>query len=56
MGRPGRRDNTQVAAVTAEAAWRGGTVTIVIDFIHVLEHTWKAAWSFFDKGELAAEE
>jgi hypothetical protein len=62
---PGRRrawailidgNNTQIEAVTAEAARRGITVTIVIDFIHVLEYIWKAAWSFFDKGEPAAEE
>ena len=49
-------NNTQIEAVTAEAAARGITVTIVIDFIHVLEYCWKAAWSFFDKGEPAAEE
>ena len=49
-------NNTQIEAVTAEAADRGVTVTIVIDFIHVLEYLWKAAWSFFDKGEPAAEE
>jgi len=30
-------NNTQIEAVTAEAASRGVTVTIVIDFIHVLE-------------------
>jgi hypothetical protein len=49
-------NNTQIEAATAEAAGRGITVTIVIDFIHVLEYLWKAAWSFFDKGEPAAEE
>ena len=49
-------NNTQLEAVTAEAASRGITVTITIDFIHVLEYLWKAAWSFFDKGEPAAEE
>jgi hypothetical protein len=49
-------NNTQIEAVTAEAARRGITVTVVIDFIHVLEYLWKAAWSFFDKGEPAAEE
>jgi hypothetical protein len=49
-------NNTQIEAVTAEAARRGVTITIVIDFIHVLEYLWKAAWSFFDKGEPAAEE
>ena len=31
-------NNTQIEAVTAEAASRGITVTIVIDFIHVLEY------------------
>ncbi len=30
--------------------------TIVMDFIHVLEYLWKAAWSFFDKGDEAVEE
>jgi hypothetical protein len=49
-------NNTQIEAVTAGAAARSMTVTIVIDFIHVLEYLWKAAWSFFDKGEPAAEE
>ena len=49
-------NNTQIDAVTAEAASRGITVTIIIDFIHVLEYLWQAAWSFFDKGEPAAEE
>ena len=49
-------NNTQIEAVTAEAARRGVTITIVIDLIHVLEYLWKAAWSFFDKGEPAAEE
>jgi hypothetical protein len=49
-------NNTQIEAVTAEAESRGVTATIVIDFIHVLEYLWKAAWSFFDKGEPAAEE
>ena len=70
FGEAGRRDparqrewavlidgnNTQIEAVTAEAKRRGVTVTIVIDFIHVLEYCWKAAWSFFDKGEPAADE
>ena len=49
-------NNAQIEAVTAGAALRGVKVTIVIDFIHVLEYLWKAAWSFFDKGEPAAEE
>lgn len=31
-------------------------ITIVLDFIHVLEYLWKAAWSFFDKGDEAVED
>lgn len=46
-------NNTQIEAVTAESASRGVTVTIVI---HVLEYPWRAAWSFFGKGDPAAEE
>ena len=49
-------NNTQIEAVTAGAASRGIKITIVIDFIHVLEYLWKAAWSFSGKGEPAAEE
>jgi len=49
-------NNTQIEAVTAEAASRGVTVTIIIDLIHVLEYLWQAAWSFFGKGQPAAEE
>lgn len=30
-------------------------ITIVMDFIHVLEYLWKAAWCFFDKGDEAVE-
>ncbi len=30
--------------------------TIVMDFIHVLEYLWKAAWCFFDKSDEAVEE
>ncbi|MGH3624837.1 MAG: ISKra4 family transposase, partial [Sciscionella sp.] len=44
-------NNQQLQAITAEAARRGKDVTLVIDFIHVLEYLWPAAWSFFDKGD-----
>ena len=44
-------NNTQIDAVTAEAGDRGITVTILIDFIHVLEYAWKAAWTFFEPGD-----
>ena len=49
-------NTTQIDAVTAETTHRGRSVTVIIDFIHVLEYLWQAAWSFFDKGEPAAEE
>lgn len=29
---------------------------VVMDFIHVLEYLWKAAWCFFDKGDNRVEE
>jgi hypothetical protein len=48
-------NRTQIDAITAEAASRGVTVTVICDFVHVLEYTWKAAWSFFDKGGPGAE-
>jgi hypothetical protein len=61
---PGRRrtwialvdgNRTQIEAITAEAVRRGITITVICDFVHVLEYTWKAAWSFFDKGDPDAE-
>jgi hypothetical protein len=45
----------QIEAIEAEAARRGVQVTILIDFIHVLEYCWKAAWSFFEPGDPDAE-
>jgi hypothetical protein len=46
----------QIEAIRAEAEHRGVTVTIVLDFVHVLEYLWKAAWSFFYEGDPDAEE
>jgi hypothetical protein len=48
-------NNTQLDAVTTEAARRGVRIHIVVDLIHVLEYLWKAAWSFFDTGDPDAE-
>src|SRR6266545_1531958 len=45
----------QIRRIKAEAKARAITVTIVIDFIHVLEYLWKAAWCFFNEGDPAAE-
>jgi hypothetical protein len=48
-------NNHQIDRITAEAHARNLAVTIVIDFIHVLEYIWKAAWSFHREGDPAAE-
>jgi hypothetical protein len=37
----------QIDRIRAEAAARGITITIVCDFIHVIEYLWRAAWCFF---------
>lgn len=48
-------NNHQIRRIGAEAEARGATVAIVIDFVHVLEYLWKAAWSFHPEGDPAAE-
>src|SRR5680860_1238612 len=45
----------QIDCIQAEARARQVQVTIVCDFIHVLEYLWSAAWSFFTEGNPAAE-
>ena len=46
----------QIEAIHALASRLHITVSIPINFIHVLEHIWKAAWSFFEHSDPAAEE
>lgn len=41
----------QLRRIRAEAARRQVPVTIVCDFIHVLEYVWRAAWCFFTEGD-----
>jgi hypothetical protein len=48
-------NNHQIGCIGAEAKARGIDVSIVIDFIHVLEYLWKATWSFHKEGDSAAE-
>jgi hypothetical protein len=36
----------QISRIRAEAAGRDVTVTVVVDFMHVIEHLWDAAWCF----------
>jgi hypothetical protein len=45
----------QITAIAKQARARGVAVHIVVDFIHVLEYLWKAAWSFYREGDPAAE-
>ena len=45
----------QILRIQAEATNRNVTVTIIIDFVHVLEYLWNAAWSFHREGDPAAE-
>jgi hypothetical protein len=41
--------------VRAAARKAGAKITLVVDFIHVLEYLWKAAWCFFAEGDSAAD-
>jgi len=45
----------QINRIQAEAESRSVDVHIIVDFIHVLEYLWRAAWSFFAEGDPAAE-
>jgi hypothetical protein len=45
----------QIDRLTAEATQRGIDLAIVIDFVHVIEYVWAAAWCFFNEGDPAAE-
>jgi hypothetical protein len=48
-------NNHQIERIQGEAHARDRSVPIVIDFVHVLEYVWKAAWSFYAEGDPAAE-
>jgi hypothetical protein len=48
-------DRHQIARIEAAAKDEGVSVTLVVDFIHVLQYLWKAAWCFFSEGDPAAE-
>jgi hypothetical protein len=45
----------QIELIRAQARARRRPVTIIVDFVHVLEYVWKAAWSFHTEGDPAAE-
>lgn len=46
----------QLDLIQTEAACRGITIDIAVDFVHVLEYLWQAAWSFHHSGDPAAED
>jgi len=48
-------DRHQIDAFRAQAAARGIDLPIVVDFIHVLEYLWKAAWCFHAARDPAIE-
>ncbi len=50
----GNKDQLRLARDLA--AHYGVELTIVVDFIHVLEYLWKATWCFHDQGDPAAEQ
>jgi hypothetical protein len=48
-------NNHQIERIEAETRARQVSVAIVIDFVHVLEYLWKAAWNFYSEGDPGAE-
>jgi hypothetical protein len=49
-------NNHQIDRIHAQARIRKMNVPILIDFVHVLEYLWRAAWSFHAEGDPAADE
>ncbi len=48
-------NNHQIQRIKAGAKARRVKVTIVVDFVHVLEYLWNAAWCFHKDGDPSAE-
>lgn len=46
---------SQISAIRAAAKAAKVNVTLVLDFIHVTEYIWAAAWDLFKEGDAAAE-
>jgi len=49
-------DRKQIRQIHALARERDITIPIIIDFIHVLEYLWKAAWAFHKEADPKAEQ
>ncbi len=45
----------QIDRIRAEARARSLTVSILVDFVHVIEYVWAAAWCFHPEGDPAAQ-
>jgi hypothetical protein len=45
----------QIELIRAQARARDRPVTIIVDFVHVLEYLWKAGWCFYREGDPAIE-
>ncbi len=48
-------NNHQIDRIAAEAAARQVAITVVVDFVHVLEYLWDATWCFHDEGDPEAQ-
>ena len=48
-------NNHQIETIRAQARSRDRPVTIIVDFVHVLEYIWKAAWCLFGEADPAAQ-
>jgi hypothetical protein len=48
-------DNHQIELIQAEARRREVPIHLVVDFVHVAEYVWRAAWCFYSSGEPEAE-
>ena len=48
-------NNHQIDRIKKEARKRKIKVLIAVDFVHVLQYLWSAAWCFFGEGDPAAE-
>jgi hypothetical protein len=42
--------------IESEARRRGIEIKIIVDFVHVFEYLWKAAWCFFESGDLRTQQ
>jgi hypothetical protein len=45
----------QIELIRKQSKARDRPVTIIVDFVHVLEYLWKAAWCFHTEGDPAVE-